>query len=336
MTITAEPEVLPFESRIRRSPLVVTQSDLALFKTCRRSWFFGTYLGLRLKAQPVIGPLTLGTRVHLALQYHYTDGRDIVEAYNQIAKEEFEQLEESKIIFDHLAWESETDLGRIMLEGYVEWLEETGADAEYEVIGAEKKLTYELEIPGPFGSVLVELRGKVDLRVRNIRNNTRLVVDHKTTAHFANLTTTADKNEQLLFYMLLERLTKENPDEWLQGAMLNMLRKVKRGVQSKPPYYDRLEIHKTETDLRNYWTRLQGTLQDYVRVVQMLDENYDHRFAAYPTAIACGYCPFRHPCTLTDDGSRVVDMLNTLYVQRDPHERYNEEPAHIMDPVTPR
>ena len=335
--MTAVP--IAFESRIRRDPLVVTQSDLSLFKTCRRSWYFGTYLGLRLKDQPVIGPLALGTRVHLALQLHYTDGRDLVEAYNQIARDEYEQLVGMKIIFDRTAWESETDLGRIMLEGYVEWVSETGADSDYEVIGAEKKLTHVLKIPGPYGEVEVELRGKVDLRVRNLRNGSRLVVDHKTTAHFANLTTTADKNEQLLFYMLLERLTDpehKHEDEWLQGAMLNMLRKVKRGMQSKPPYYDRLEVRKTDNDLRNYWTRLQGMLQDYVRVVQMLDNGYDHRFAAYPTAIACGYCPFRHPCTLTDDGSRIDDMLASLYTQRDPHERYNEEPASIMDPVTPR
>lgn len=325
------------ESRIRRDPLVITQSDIGLFKTCRRSWYFGTYLGLRLKQTPVVGPLTLGTRVHLALQMHYTDGRDLVTAYNEIAKRELADLEDSEVIFDRMAWEGETDLGRLMLEGYLEWVEETGADMEYEVIGAEKKLTHVLEIPGPFKPVQVELRGKVDLRWKNVRNGSRLVVDHKTTAHFANLTTTADKNEQLLFYMLLERLT--NPDggnEWLQGAVLNMLRKVKRGVQSKPPYYDRLEVHKTDKELRSFWTRLQGTLQDYVRVVQMLDEGYDHKFAAYPTAIACGYCPFRHPCTLTDDGSRIDDMLDSLYNQRDPHERYNEEPAHIMDPVTPR
>lgn len=327
---------IDFKSRIRRDPLVVTQSDLSLFKTCRRSWYFGTYLGLRQKDSPVIGPLALGTRVHLALQLHYTDGRDLVECYNQIARDEYAELVSMKIIFDRTAWESETDLGRIMLEGYVEWVAETGADAEYETIGAEDKLTYVMPVHGPYGEVMVEMRGKIDHRVRNLRNGSRLVVDHKTTAHFANLTVTADKNEQLLFYMLLERLNKRNEDEWLQGAMLNMLRKVKRGTMSKPPYYERLEVRKSETELRSFWTRLQGMLQDYVRVVQMLDNGYDHRQAAYPTAISCGYCPFRHPCTLTDDGSRIDDMLASLYTQRDPHERYNEEPASIMDPVTLR
>lgn len=323
-------------SRIRRNPLIITQSDVGLFKTCRRSWYFGTYLGLQLKAKPVVGPLTLGTRVHLALQMHYTDGRDIVEYYNEIAREELAELIDSKVIFDRTAWESETDLGRLMLEGYVEWIAETGADMEYEVVGAENRISYLIKVPGPYSEVDVELRGKVDLQVKNVRNGSRLVVDHKTTAHFANLTVAADKNEQLLFYMLLERLIDEDPELWLQGAMLNMLRKVKRGVTSKPPYYDRLEVHKSDTELRNYWTRLQGTLQDYVRVVQLLDNGYDHRFAAYPTAIGCNYCPFRHPCTLTDDGSRVDDMLNVLYSQRDPHERYNELPAHIMDPLVTR
>ena len=317
------------ESMVRREPLVVTQSDIGAFKTCRRSWFLGSYLGLRQKEAPVIGPLTLGTRVHLAMEGYYTDGRDLVHYYNQIATEEYAKLVESEVLFDHTAWESETDLGRIMLEGYIEWLEETGADADYEILGAEKRLTYRLKIY----EVEVELRGKVDIRVRNLVTGARLVVDNKTTAHFANLTMTADKNPQLKFYMLLERLAeKATPGDWVQGAMFNMLRKVKRGASSNPPYYDRLEVRHNDHTLRNFYNQTFGTLHDYVNVVKQLDAGTDHNMVAYPTAGAqCRYCPFRNPCLLMDDGSNVEAMIPSLYTQGDPHERYDEEPAIFLD-----
>lgn len=324
-----------YASRTSREPLIVTQSDIGAFKRCRRSWYYGGYLGLRLKEEPVIGPLTLGTRVHKALELYYTDGRDPVDAYVKLALDELDRLDESKVLFDRVAWQSENDLGRIMLEGYVEWIDETGADADYEILGAEKKLTYPLTVPGPYREQQIELRGKVDIRFRNLRTGARLVVDNKTTAHFSNLVVTADKDEQLLFYMLLERLAdKEHEDDWVQGAMFNMLRKVKRGAQSKPPYYERLEIRHSDQTLRSFWTRLQGLLMDYVRVVQTLDDGYEPKAAAYPTPGAqCRYCPFRLVCGLTDDGSRVEDMISTLYDQRDPHERYELEPAAFLDEV---
>jgi RecB family exonuclease len=311
--------------------LIVTQSDIRAFKTCRRQWYYGTYLGLHEKDSPVIGPLTLGSRVHRALEGFYGDGKDLVGFYNKIAKNEYGNLEASGVIFDRSAWENETDLGRIMLEGYLEWLEETGADEDYEVIGAEKRLSTILDVDG----VAVELRGKADLRVRNLRTGARLIMDHKTTAHFSNLTVTAQYDEQLLTYLLLERLVeKDAPGDFVQGAVFNMLRKVRRGASSKPPFYERLEVHHNDHTLRSQFTRIMGVLSDYVRVVQQLDAGQDHKFAAYPTpGTQCRYCPFRTPCLLTDDGSRADDMLASLYQQGDPHARYYEEPAIFLDVV---
>lgn len=313
------------KSQIRRDPLLVTQSDIAAFKGCRRSWWLGSYLGLSLATEPVVGPLTLGTRVHKAMELYYTDGRDMAEAYAEIARKELKRLTDSEVLFDRTAWESENELGRIMLEGYTEWLAETGADSDYEILGAEKRLSHMFDIY----DVEVELRGKVDIRVRNLVTGARLVVDNKTTAHFSNLAITAAYNSQLKTYMLLERLAdKEHEADWVQGALFNMLRKVKRGVQSRPPYYERLEVHHNDTVMRNFYIQTVGALHDYVATVKALDSGVDPNLVAYPTAGAgCRYCPFRAPCLLMDDGSRVDDMIVSLYTQHDPHARYDEEPA---------
>lgn len=316
-------------SALRRDPLIVTQSDLGAFKTCRRSWMMNTYLGLQAKEVPVYGPLTLGTRVHRALELYYGHALDPVEEYLRLVRMEKTQLEDDGVMYDERAFDNEAELGRLMLEGYLEWLEETGADAEYEVIGAEKKLTHQIEIDG----VMVEIRGKVDLRWRSKRTGARLVVDHKTSINPARVIAGLPKNEQLKTYMLLERLAdKEHADDWVQGAVFNVFRKVRRTMTSSPPYYFRAEQHHNDATLRAFWNQTYGTLQDYVQTVKRLDENVDHVVAAYPRpGEACSWCSFRRPCDLMDDGSRVEDLIKALYNVGDPHARYDEAPGVLID-----
>lgn len=321
--------ILGKEPMLRRDPVIVTQSEIQSYKTCRRQWMLGSYLGLRPKEETVYGPLTLGTRLHKALEVYYTDGVDMLEYYHQLVADEKEAHALSGIMYDENAFDSEAELGRLMLEGYVEWLEETGADAEYEVIGAEDKLTYPLQVDG----VDVELRGKIDVRVRNIRTGARLVMDHKSSVNPARLIQALDKNEQLRFYMMLERLQSgREKDDWVQGAVFNILRKVKRGMQSKPPYYFRAEQHHNSETLRSYWQQVYGVMQDLLQTIKRLDDGVDHSTAAYPRAgDHCAWCPFRQPCGMMDDGSRVDAMIDALYVSDDPLKRYNEEPAALID-----
>lgn len=328
--------VLGFEPRLKRDPVVVTQSDLKAYKLCRRQWLLGHYLGLERRSKPTFGPLPLGSRVHKALEPYYRGAVnpdtgavwDPRTAYAQLCQWERDNLLRLQMPLERDEWEREAELGAIMLQGYVEWLAETGADSEYEIIGAEQKLSHRLNV----GGVEFELRGKVDIRARNITTGARLVVDTKTTSHFSNLEMIASYDEQLLFYLLLERLTWPNqPESWLQGAMFNMLRKVRRTVRSKPPYYMRLEVHHNEQTLRSFWYRLQGMLTDYAVTVNALDQGQDHKFNAYPTSgPQCRYCPFRIPCLLMDDGSAAEEMLNGVYRQHDPHERYETEPAAFL------
>lgn len=318
---------LGFESRIPRNSdgvLQVSQSDLGSFKSNRRDWMLGSYLGLVAKDEPVYGPLRLGTRVHAALERYYGYGHDLVDAYSDIANEELVSLEDSGIVFDVTQWRKEAELGRIMLAGYSEWLEETGADATLEVIGAEEKLSHVIDVDG----APVELRGKIDLRAKDTFTGMNLVIDWKTTVNMAALSANAPHSEQLLTYMTLERLVnRDKSDFHLHGARFVMLRKVRRAtVSAKPPFYDIVEVHHNDVRLRNFYTQLVGTLRDYVRVVNELDAGVDHRLAAYPSAGAHNrWSPFNQVSQMMDDGSRVEDMLNDLFVQKDPHDRYAEK-----------
>lgn len=317
---------LGLESRIPRladGGIRCSQSDLAAFKADRREWFLSSYLGLRPKEQPVYGPLLLGTRVHAALERYYGYGHDLVNTYVEIAEKELHDLIESGVVFDQGAWQKEADLGRIMLAGYTEWLEETGAESTIEVVNAEEKLSHLFDIDGS----KIELRGKIDLRAKDTFTGMNLVIDWKTTSNMSSLTASAPHSEQLLTYMTLERLTNlSNPEFYLQGARFVMLRKVRRTAAARPPFYDIVEVHHNTTRLRNFYVQLTGTMKDYLRVVQALDAGVDHRYVAYPNPAASKrWSPYGALTQMMDDGSAVEDMIADLFVQGDPHARYTSE-----------
>lgn len=322
---------LGFESRIKRVPaLVVTQSDLAAFKKDRREWMLGSYLGLRLKDEPHTGALALGTRVHAALERYYGYGEDLIQAYAKVAEDELAELVASGKPFHEPTWRSETELGRIMIAGYPEWLEETAADAQLEVVSAEEKLSYVLDIDG----MQVELRGKIDLRVRNLWTGMNLVADFKTCKTFESFTETAHLSEQLKTYMLLELLNnQDNPEHNLQGAMFIMFRKVRQGSTSKPPFYARHEVHHSVARIRSHYMQVIGTLRDYVHVVKALDAGVDHRLVAYPNPHPyTRYSAFKNVMDMMDDPG-VEDLLHAQYEQQDPHARYDTAPADLLSQV---
>jgi RecB family exonuclease len=185
------------EPVLGRNPAVVpiSNSELGTFKDCRRKWWFGTYRGLQPKARKATGPLALGTRVHAALEAYYTDLQDPIEVYNGLVEDERFQL--YALEQDTTDFDKESELGRVMIEGYLQWLEETGADAQLEVIGAEKKLSSTI-MDGR-----VELIGKVDARVRRKTDGVVLSMDHKTVASFDSITKIAHLSEQPKMYHLL-------------------------------------------------------------------------------------------------------------------------------------
>jgi PD-(D/E)XK nuclease superfamily len=323
---------LGMESRIPREPaLSVTQSDLASFTTDRLGWFFGVYLSLKSREPVVTGAACLGTRLHAALERFYGYGHPLMESYQRVVDRELERLVLDRTWFDQDEWQREVELGRVMLEGYLEWLEETNADENLEVISAEEKLTAIIDVEG----TPVELKGKVDCRMRDLSTGNALIMDWKTTAAFERLITVAPQAPQLLTYCTLSQLVyKDDPDNAAQDAMYTMFRRVGRGPRAKPPFYMRIEVHHSQTRLRNFYIQLYGMLRDYKNAVQALDEGVDFRMIAYPNPNPWSkYSPYRHIIELMNDGSRVEDLIADQFHQTDPHARYSEEPGLLSEIV---
>lgn len=316
------------EPILGRNPklIQISNSEISNFKGCRRKWWLENYRGLRAKQKKLVGPLPLGTRVHNALELYYTDGSDPVEEYMRL-------LEVDELLFQATIdanddvkvkkFNDEAELGRLMVEGYIEWVHETNADAGLEIVGAEQIIRYRLkEFEGR-----VELMGKLDLVVRRKSDGSLALMDHKTAATFDPYHKYYMMSEQLMMYTMLHLLQPDRNGQLIDGGIYNLLKKVKRSSRATPPFYKRIDVRFNRRTIQAFWMRTLGTLRDMISTRQALDDGVDHHIVAYPTpSNDCSWkCPFYLACPLFDDGSAVEEMLAAGYEQIDPYERYSEE-----------
>jgi hypothetical protein len=312
----------------------VSNSEVQTFKECRRKWWLAWYRGLRKLRDTPVGPLHSGSRVHRALEVLYVP--EGTAAGNPLATLAQVQAE---------AWQAYTvecrewnegpdpevareftkacDLERAMIEGYLEWLEETGVDAEIIVVAPEQ----ELAVPGSVvGHPSVQLIGKLDVRVIRKSDGKRLFMDHKTAASLTEPLKTLPQNEQMLFYHILElHQLVDSEDERCVGALYNMLKKVKRTAKATPPFYRRELITHNAQEIESFKLRLHGIIADMLFVEQQLVEgSTDSRALVYPhlTRDCTWKCEFFQVCGMIDDGSRFEDMLTDRFEQRNPLDRY--------------
>jgi len=297
----------------------LSNSEIQTFKDCRRRWWLTYYRRLKPREQNVTGALALGSRIHQALDDHYARGIPLLKAHSDLVETEKQLLlTDFRDVSD---LETEAELGRIMLEGYEQWVEENGIDAELEMISTEETIIAPL-----FGGA-VELQGKLDMRVRRKTDGVRLFRDFKTVggslSEFANM---AHMNEQVMTYMLLEA-TKADENNRSEGGIFTLLKKVRRTASAKPPFYDQIEIRHNVFTLRSFWNRVHGVISDLMRVRTALDAGEAHSFVAYPTATRdCKWkCQFFAICPMFDDGSAAEQALSEMYEESDPYAYYESE-----------
>ena len=306
----------------------VTNSELQTFKECRRKWFLGYHKRLTKKIERSAGPLKLGSRVHECLAEYYT-GSDPVAFHAKCIERDRALLAEDILPEELKLFESEAVLGQLMLEGYLEWLQETGADQGLTAISAETKLSSPLGVTDGQGRP-VHLLGKLDLKVRREMDGAVLVLDHKTSQSFRAVYETLVIQEQFLTYQLLERLRiTEDPESTsppATGSIVSVLRKVKRSASAKPPFYGREEVHHSDAELRNFYYRLHAEVAQILSVEAALAAGGDHRFVCYPSPSRdCTWkCSFFAACHMFEDGSDVERFLQDHYTEYNPLDRYEE------------
>lgn len=304
----------------------VSNSEISTWKDCRRKWWLSYYRMLGRREQKFSGPLALGSRVHKALELHYNDagGKGLLGHWSDLIAEDREKLQYE--FRDETDFDNEAELGRIMLEGYLQWNEEEGIDSDLEVVSNEERLIT------PMLDGRVELMAKIDQRVRRKVDGVRLFRDWKTTANFSDLTKGAQLNEQFLTYQVIEA-TQKNEKERCEGALVTMLKKVKRTASARPPFYDQIEIRHNVFALRNFWTRLNGELSDMMAARDALDAGVDHQYVVYPRPSRdCSWkCDFYAICPMFDDGSAVEAAIEMAYEKREPYDYYGDGTTSVVN-----
>lgn len=307
-----------------------SNSEITTSQLCPRKWWLAWYRGLTPRIKDVQGPRSTGTRIHIALGGYYSvigSYEAVRYAFTLLNTEQVKDMEslEAQYEFDEdldmrvAKLQSDFDLERIMLEGYFQWIQETGIDAQLEVVGVEQYLEVDYLVSN---IEKIKLIGKIDSRIRSRITGRRLFIDHKTVQSVRDAT--LNMNRQMLHYHLLEELTTPPGDQRCDGALYNMLRKVKRTRASKPPYYARVPIDHNRYQIQSYGQQL-DTL-----ILQILERTYALRERPYDSIVIapanpgrhCSWCPFMKVCTMFDDGSRVEAALEDLYEIKDPLSYY--------------
>jgi hypothetical protein len=306
---------------------VVTQSSIKDWTRCRRKWFLGHYRRLR-KVSDYRSPTTVGNLVNdgLAAYYDSLTSKRRVDPLKVIEREAKKLIAEMPDSSEAIL--KDVELALIMVEGYMEHLEETGCDYELKVIEPERGMEVQLK-PGLW------LLGKLDGKVLT-RDGWTAFLEHKTTANFEDLPSIAQVDRQLLTYDLLEYLDLleregKGAKPRTDGAILNMLKKVKRTAAAKQPFYLRVEVRHNRHELRHHWRHVVALALEMQRASAALDRGADHHKVAPPAPdFSCRWsCQFGAVCLsgLMDDGSDWEGVAETVYEEHDPLARYGEGDA---------
>jgi len=310
-------------------------------------WFIEYYLGFTQADRLPYGKRELGIRVHTALDAHYGYELNALQVLQLLYAIEIQANPEHEIeLKDEMA------TAMIMVSGYLEWAEKEGKDADLRLIATET----DLQVPLP-GLSDVILRCRMDQVVQVISTGALRFLDHKTSATFESHER-LERNPQFRFYSLAQFLKAGHGEPvpgmqlrddraWVDGGIINTLRRVKRTAASRPPYYDRdsvtfnLEVMaSTLAKVRQVAREIQfarAYLDDAYRRGGALPEvNHLQRSQLRPVQID-GDCDWRCSaasglCVAMDDGSDWPAILESSgrFVRADPYARYSDDPLRSI------
>lgn len=296
-------------------PGPLTHSEMATFRTCRRRWYL--YYRERYaptpESRPATGVAQLGTNVHLALEGHYggLDAFDVIAAV-------YADLQDRRPE-DHHALALERSYVFTMVKGYLEWVAETGVDAQYHVVATELDASAPIVL---MTGETITLRGKLDQVVeRRDGSGARLVRDFKTVDALAKANG-LPRDTQMRTYDLLHTLA--TPDHITDGVLYTMLVRSKRTARATPPFYEAVHQTYNEHDRQSTLGAVRGTARDIMAADAQLAAGEPFQSVAYtnPGGYCEWACPYTSVCTMADDGSRLADALADTFVVADPWDHY--------------
>lgn len=307
-----------------------SNSEIQTWKQCPRKWWLAYYRELAARRVELTGVRSIGTRGHACLAEYYTvGGVSPLRTHERIAAEDLALAleagysdEEISSLYKDFAME------RVMLQGYMEWLAETGEDAYLETAGSEVYIEARLDDCDLRGHV--KIIGKLDAPVIDTRTGRRAFMDHK---FVGSLNVYGlRQNPQMLHYHLLQWLNTPEGAARCDGALYNMLKRSKRTAAAKPPFFKREYIQHNSKELAAYQNQLVGTITQIQQAEEALDGGGDHQRIvplAFNPSTCSWKCQFKTVCPMFDDGSRVEEAIENRYTREDPLSYYQGKELEI-------
>ena len=315
-----------------------SHSEMSTYKDCRRKWYLQYFLKLRRKREPKALARDTGILVHAALHEFYTagglDGEFSKEIMYQFIKnardEDLLKVDEQ----DRKVVREVHDTSKIVLDGYLEWLHETGADIGYRFNQSE----VELRAPGPVEGT--EMMGIIDLGGEHVQSGDMFVMDTKVTNSIDVMLKTLHMGEQGPMYAALAKINDPDPNRGFR-VVWNMLKRNKQTARAKPPFYQRYELAMNMDQLRQFYLQLQGQMEEILRTEARLNAGESHVKVAYPTPSGdCTWkCQFFPICGLMGDlKNNDVEYLTQVYYtnpsQRE-QQRLEDGQQRVHEPEIP-
>lgn len=313
----------------------ITNSEVKTWKRCRRKWYLGQFRGLRMMRENPVSAAKLGTVFHDALAAHYdpNDPRHPLEVVGYYAETDVIEAGEDASLVKKIR--AQEELVSAMVEGYLEWLQETGEDEDLEVVSVESSVEVPLrEVVDPLGRP-VTLLGKKDLRVRNRQSGLLSFMDHKSVDDFSRINL-LHLDVQMKLYVLLDVLEQVEAGEtpvFTEAALYNMARKVKRSARAKPPFFMREPVRFNAATIRSFWRTLHSDVREILAAEATLSDGADHRDVCSPNPTRdCSWeCPFLAICGAVDEDPKAAEaVISSYYEVGNPLARYAADPSQGM------
>lgn len=302
-------------STVSDIPVIITHSDIQNFLTCRRKWLYDYVLDFR-PPEKTTGPLALGTRVHAALEAYYSGQTDDPVAW--ITKKGLEDMAALEMSDNLMPWDlsnmaKDMVIGENCMVAYMEWLEETNADANYRTVSVEEKV----EVPILGGRAI--LRGKVDLLQEDVSNGLFCVNDFKTYARDDGLREQLERAYQHWCYLI--GMQALYPERNVECARYTMLRKVEKFPKTlTAPLIQQFNVPATRRNLKTKTAQIERIA---LEMINLRDKTDPAIF--YPTpGKHCNWCDYRQPCEIADESQEASLQLlrNGKYVSGTRYARY--------------
>ena len=320
------------------SLLAISNSEIFAAQRCWRNWYLTYYLGMVPAQEIPYGNRQLGTRVHTALEGMYgyqLDPLIVLSVLYRAAIEAQPEYEEEL--------QKEHRMAEAMVDGYVLWLAEEGADADQRVVATETDMM--VPLPNYNGSVLI--RARMDQVFQRVSDGALGFMDYKTGSNFEKHDT-LERNPQFKTYALMQRIKArtEANQPLIMGGQITSLRRVLRTARSQPPYYKRDDFRYNDEQLDAHELKIIHVVQDILerrakldyardRGMPMPEFNQLQRYELPPTPIDgdCDWrCPFTSLCGAMDDGSdwSAALLQSGRWKQDDPYAYYRNDALGVI------